>query len=70
LEYGANAPGAPKVFIDDAQFKDLWLEPHRYYLLAFQSDLPHCEELVGASRLIVVRESGGKVLVTNEGGQD
>jgi hypothetical protein len=35
LEYGASAP---KVFIDDAQFKDLWLEPHRYYLLAFRSD--------------------------------
>jgi len=70
LEYGSHAPGAPNVFLNDAQFKDLWLEPHRYYLLAFQSDLPHYEELVGASRLIVVRESGGKVLMTNEGGQN
>ena len=32
LEYGANAPGAPNVFLNDAQFKDLWLEPQRYYL--------------------------------------
>ena len=69
LEYGANAPGAPKVFLDDSQFKDLWLEPQRYYLLTFQSDLPHYEELVGASRLIVVRASGGKVLMTNARGQ-
>ena len=69
LEYGANAPGAPKVFIDDARFKDLWLEPQRYYLVAFQSDLPRYEELVGAARMIVVRESGGKVLVTNQNGQ-
>ena len=70
LEYGANAPGAPNVFVNDTQFKELWLEPHRYYLVAFQSALPHYEELVGPSRLIVVRESGGKVLVTNQGGQD
>jgi hypothetical protein len=69
LEYGASAPGAPEVFIDDAQFRDLGLEPHRYYLLASQSALPHCETLVGASRLIVVRESGGKVLMTNQAGQ-
>jgi hypothetical protein len=69
LEHGANASGAPEVFIDDAQFKELWREPHRYYLLASQSALPRCEELVGASRLIIVRESGGKVLVTNQAGQ-
>jgi 4-amino-4-deoxy-L-arabinose transferase-like glycosyltransferase len=65
LEYGSNAPGAPEVFINDSQFKDLWLEPGRYYLFTFQSALPHYEELVGASRLTVVDASGGKVLLTN-----
>ncbi len=70
LEYGASAPGAPKVFLDDSQFKDLWLQPQRYYLVAFAKALPHYQELVGASRMIVVRKSGGKVLVTNQGGQD
>ncbi len=34
LEYGSYAPGAPKLFIDDAEFKPRWLEPQRYYLLA------------------------------------
>ena len=34
-----------------------------------QAELPRYEELVGASRMIVVRESGGKVLVTNAGGK-
>jgi 4-amino-4-deoxy-L-arabinose transferase-like glycosyltransferase len=70
LDYGASAPGAPSVFLNDAQFKGLWLEPQRSYLLAFQSDLPRYQELVGASRLIVVRESGGKVLLTNQSWQD
>ena len=65
LEYGSYAPDAPRVFIDDSQFKNLWQQPGRYYLLTFRSDLPHYEELVGASALNVVAESGGKVLETN-----
>ncbi|MGH9759169.1 MAG: glycosyltransferase family 39 protein, partial [Candidatus Acidiferrales bacterium] len=65
LEYGSNAPGAPPVFIDDAQFKDLWLKPQRYYFLAQNAELPHFEELVGASHLDVVMNSGGKSLLTN-----
>jgi hypothetical protein len=65
LEYGSFAPGAPQVFIDDAQFKDLWLTPDRCYLLTFESDLPRYEALVGASQLQRVTLSGGKVLLTN-----
>src|SRR6202166_3711700 len=34
LEYGAYAPDAPDVFIDDAQFKNLWLKPERSYIVA------------------------------------
>ncbi len=33
LEYGSYAPGAPNVFINDAEFKLLWLKPARYYLV-------------------------------------
>ena len=33
LVYGSYAPGAPNVFIDDAQWKTLWLQPDRYYLV-------------------------------------
>ena len=69
LQYGADAPGAPNVFLNQAQFKELWLQPQRCYLLATQTELPRYQELVGASRMIVVRESGGKVLVTNAGGK-
>ena len=34
LEYGAYAPGVPDVFIDDSQFKNLWLKPERSYIVA------------------------------------
>ena len=65
LEYGSNAPGAPQVFIGDAQFKSLWLAPDRYYLLVPESALPRCEGLVDATQLQPVAKSGGKLLLTN-----
>jgi 4-amino-4-deoxy-L-arabinose transferase-like glycosyltransferase len=65
VEYGAYAPGAPDVFIDDAQFKNLWLDPQRFYIVATQSALPRLEGLVGAPQLALVAESGGKSLFTN-----
>ncbi|MGA8023918.1 MAG: glycosyltransferase family 39 protein [Candidatus Acidiferrales bacterium] len=66
LEYGSNAPDAPDVFIDDSQFAALWDTPARYYLLAVQSTLPHLGSLVGTAKLNIVKESGGKVLLTNQ----
>ena len=66
LEYGSNAPGAPDVFIDDQQFVSLWDTSARYYLLAVQSTLPHLESLVGAAKLSIVKEIGGKMLLTNQ----
>jgi len=65
LEYGGNAPGAPPVFIDDAEFRRLWLEPQRYYLFARESELPRFERLVGDSHLNLVSASGGKLLMAN-----
>ncbi|MGA8491387.1 MAG: glycosyltransferase family 39 protein [Terriglobales bacterium] len=65
LEYGAYAPGAPDVFIDDAQFKNLWLKPERSYIVAKESVVPQLESLVGAADLNLVAESGGKVVLTN-----
>jgi hypothetical protein len=65
LEYGSYAPGAPRVFIDDSQFKNLWLAPERHYLLTFQRDLPRYERLVAPAPLNVVAASGGKLLLTN-----
>ncbi|HEY6329195.1 MAG TPA: glycosyltransferase family 39 protein [Blastocatellia bacterium] len=65
LEYGAAAPDAPNVFIDDDQFKQLWLEPGRYYIVLNESARPRLEGLVGSDRLIVAMSSGGKLLLTN-----
>jgi dolichyl-phosphate-mannose-protein mannosyltransferase len=65
LEYGADAPGAPPVFIDDMQFKALWLAPGREYLLAPDSAMNRYKELVAPAQLVSVAESGGKLLLTN-----
>ena len=65
LEYGGYAPGVPPVFIDDAEFQRLWLEPQRRYLFAMQSELPRFEKLVGGPSLNLVSASGGKLLLAN-----
>jgi 4-amino-4-deoxy-L-arabinose transferase-like glycosyltransferase len=65
LSYGSYAPGAPDVFIDDAQFKELWSTSDRFYLVANEWALPRLERLVGRDELNMVAESGGKFLVTN-----
>jgi len=65
LEYGSYAPGAPPVFIGDADLQTLWRSADRYYLLAEHEDLPRIHELVGASSVYIVSESGGKYLLTN-----
>jgi 4-amino-4-deoxy-L-arabinose transferase-like glycosyltransferase len=65
LSYGSYAPGAPNVFIDDPQFKELWSTPERYYLVASNAALPRLERLVGREKLNIVAESGGKFVFTN-----
>jgi len=65
LEYGAYAPGVPDVFIQDSDFKNLWVKPQRYYLLATDSAVGRLGDLVGRSQLALVAESGGKFLFTN-----
>ena len=65
LEYGAYAPGVADVFIDDSQFKNLWLKPERSYIVANQGAVPRLESLVGTADLSLVAASGGKVVLTN-----
>jgi hypothetical protein len=65
LVYGSYAPGAPDVFIDDAQFKQLWDEAGRTYLVCDRAKLPQLDGLVGSGELIHILDSGGKVLLTN-----
>lgn len=65
LVYGSYAPGAPDVFLDNQQFRRLWLQPGRTYLIAANTRIPELEQLVGSDRLDVVADSGGKSLLTN-----
>jgi hypothetical protein len=66
LVYGSYAPGAPDIFLNDSQFRELWLQPRRSYIVAGDSAVPRFQALVGNDRLNVVLESGGKVLLTNQ----
>ncbi|HUE02545.1 MAG TPA: glycosyltransferase family 39 protein [Bryobacteraceae bacterium] len=65
LVYGSYAPGAPDVFINDAQWKGMWLAPARCYAVASETAVPRFEKLVGSAALHVVAASGGKVVLTN-----
>jgi len=65
LVYGSYAPGAPDVFLNDAQWRDRWLAAPRYYLVCKDEQLPRFESLVGDRALVVVARSGGKTLLTN-----
>jgi 4-amino-4-deoxy-L-arabinose transferase-like glycosyltransferase len=65
LEYGAAAPDAPPVFLNDAQFVSLWNGGDRYYLVGTNKAIARVESLVGGSAVRTVAESGGKKLVTN-----
>ena len=65
LVYGSYAPGAPNVFIDDAQWKTMWLQPDRYYLVITEPAAARLKDLVDPGLLTVVARSGGKLLLTN-----
>jgi 4-amino-4-deoxy-L-arabinose transferase-like glycosyltransferase len=65
LVYGSYAPGAPNVFIDDAQWKMLWLQPDRCYLIITREASERLRQLVEPRLLTIVAQSGGKLLLTN-----
>jgi hypothetical protein len=66
LVYGSYAPGAPNVFLDDAQWKTMWVSPERCYLIADDDQLPRFRTLVGEQKLATVIASGGKSLLSNQ----
>jgi hypothetical protein len=53
------------VFIDDPQWKNMWLGADRCYVVATDYALLRSEKLVGKAALIPVAARGGKVLLTN-----
>ena len=65
LEYGSYAPGSPDVFIDNEQFKQRWLDPSLYFLVAYPNQLSSLESLVGHDQLNILASSGGKLVFTN-----
>jgi 4-amino-4-deoxy-L-arabinose transferase-like glycosyltransferase len=66
MVYGSYAPGAPKIFLDDAQWRDLWLGPQRCYLVVDDEKRPQFEKLAGKDALFLLKESGGKMVLTNQ----
>ncbi len=67
LEYGSYAPGAKdQVFIDNQQFKKMWMTGQRYYLCTFHRHLAQFDDLVGKSHLYLVDHSGRQLLLTNQ----
>jgi hypothetical protein len=69
LEYGAAAPSAPNVFLNDVQFRSLWTSTSRYYLVAFPAGAERLQKLVGANYFTPVASSGGKLLLVNRSSQ-
>jgi 4-amino-4-deoxy-L-arabinose transferase-like glycosyltransferase len=65
LVYGSYAPGAPNVFLTDREWKEKWQRPERCYIVADDSARQRLEGLVGRDALVTVKESGGKMLLTN-----
>jgi len=65
LVYGSYAPGAPPVFINDADFSRLWDGSKRYYIVAELPGVRRIKNLVRPAELNVVAASGGKFLLTN-----
>jgi 4-amino-4-deoxy-L-arabinose transferase-like glycosyltransferase len=65
LVYGSYAPGAPNVFLTDQEWKEKWQRPERCYIVADDSARQRLEGLVGRDALVTVKESGGKMLLTN-----
>ena len=66
LVYGSYAPGAPDVFLDDAQWQKMWLGPERCYIVLSQTARARLEKLVGSDKLNVLAESGGKLIICNQ----
>ncbi|KAF0234816.1 MAG: hypothetical protein FD167_4637, partial [bacterium] len=52
-------------FIDDTEFKEIWEKSERCYLLVEKPSFARLQKLVGAEKFYIVREAGGKLILTN-----
>ncbi|MFY9841804.1 MAG: glycosyltransferase family 39 protein [Terriglobales bacterium] len=60
--FGAQFPGAPRVFETEASFVEMWDGPHRVFLWAEEDDPP---ALRGLPRYVIAR-GGGKIIFSNQ----
>ncbi|MBM3727012.1 MAG: glycosyltransferase family 39 protein [Acidobacteria bacterium] len=67
LEYGSHAPGAPNVFLTDADLPRVWRGAGRHYLLVEGPSLPRIEKVLGRDSIRVRHASGGKFLLEQAG---
>ena len=65
LEYGSYAPGAPDVFLKDADVPQLWSSADQWYLVADGHQIPRFQKLLGAENLHQVTEAGNKYVFVN-----
>ncbi|MBY0506566.1 MAG: glycosyltransferase family 39 protein [Bryobacteraceae bacterium] len=63
LEYGSNEPGAPTVFLSDAELPAIWQSPQRQYLLIENPSVSRVQPWL--KNFYLVRTIGGKSLYTN-----
>jgi hypothetical protein len=66
LEYGSYAPGAPRVFIDNAGFLERWKSSERWYLASEDENAERLRALAGQTALHPVASAGGKTIYTNQ----
>lgn len=64
LVYGAAAPGAPHVFLRDADLARMWGEPRLIYLVIPSESRRRLEPLLGDVHLLI--ERGGKCVLTSQ----
>jgi 4-amino-4-deoxy-L-arabinose transferase-like glycosyltransferase len=66
LEYGSYAPGAPHVFITEGELRERWPSlKKRFYLTVEKPRLEALRQLLGPYQYFILKESGGKYLVSN-----
>jgi Dolichyl-phosphate-mannose-protein mannosyltransferase len=65
MEYGAAAPKAANVFVNDAEFRGLWFSQERYYLVGDAEAYRRLIPVIGEANFHEVAASGGKSVWTN-----
>jgi 4-amino-4-deoxy-L-arabinose transferase-like glycosyltransferase len=66
LEYGSYAPDAPNVFINDADFLQIWARQSRCYLVTAARKAARIRTISRGLPLFEIVSAGGKVILSNQ----